>query len=72
MAVKMMTMMTIATAITITTVLMSMSTLRSTLKTIGGDKDGSVVDISLSDSSLLGVAVVFGVVAIVIVVVCSS
>ena len=72
----MMTMMTIATAITITTVLMSMSTLRSTLKTIGGDKDDSVVDISLSDPSLFGVAVVFGVVAIVvavaIVVVCSS
>ena len=67
MAVKMMTMMTIATAITITTVLMSMSTLRSTLKTIGGDKDGSVVDISL-----LGVAVVFGVVTIVVAVVCSS
>ena len=71
MAVKMMTMMTIATAITIATVLMSMSTLRSTLKTIGGDKDDSVVDISLSDPSLFGVAVVFGVVAIVVAVVCS-
>ena len=45
----MMTMMTIAMAMTMTTVLMLILMLKSTLKTIGGDKDVTVVVVELGN-----------------------
>ena len=66
----MMTMMMIAMAMTMTTVLMLILTLKSTLKTIGGDNDLAVaveVGILNFDFSVLVVAVVPGVVRIFVV-----
>ena len=65
-------MMMIAMAMTMTTVLMLILTLKSTLKTIGGDNDLAVaveVGILNFDFSVLVVAVVPGVVRIFVVVV---